>query len=109
MSSCYNLVQPFDSRDAAGKVMYNKTPLLFDATTQRPRKTSRINNVFMTEFFYFVAEKKRRGYNTEFPLFLPLQGLYITVACLLTIKSSIVRFKCVFPGEICQVQVMLFG
>ena len=40
-------------------------------------KTSRINNVFMAEFFYVVAEKKRRGYNTVFFL-----GLYITVACL---------------------------
>ena len=46
--------------------MYNKTSWLFDATTQTPRKTSRINNVFMAEFFYVVAEKKRRGYNTEF-------------------------------------------
>ena len=29
-------------------------------------KTSRINNAFMAEFFYVVAEKKKRGYNTEF-------------------------------------------
>ena len=29
-------------------------------------KTSRINNVFMAEFFYVVVEKKKRGYNTEF-------------------------------------------
>ena len=46
--------------------MYNKLRGYFMQPPQEPRKTSRINNVFMAEFFYVVAEKKRRGYNTEF-------------------------------------------
>lgn len=56
----------FNARDAADKVMYNKLRGYFMQPPQEPRKTSRINNVFMAEFFYVVAEKKKRGYNTQF-------------------------------------------